>query len=59
MMPKKGDHALCHRDIDRLLTQVGILQNALKQVHELASWALAMTIEQATQPDGTTDAPGA
>jgi hypothetical protein len=54
-MPKKGDHAPCHKDIDRLLTQVGILQNALKQVHELASWALAMTIEQATQPNGSSD----
>jgi hypothetical protein len=51
-MPKKGDHALCHRDIDRLLAQVEKLQTALKEVNEIASQALTLTIERAAQFDG-------
>lgn len=51
-MPKKGDHALCRRDIDRLLAQVEKLQNALKETQEIASEALTLTIERATHSDG-------
>lgn len=49
----KADHDICRRDVDRLLTQVEKLQEALKQCQEIAQQALTLTIERALVIDGT------